>query len=213
MKAEIALTTVSGKAYYLLVKELKERKLPFLSLTPGDRIPLDIKVVITTQKERYLIKHPNITVFKDDSARADTATVVDEAVRVAQGKQNYDMVIIGVDPGKTFGVAVLADGNIVETYTCSDLEETKRTILKTLDKAPATMITIKIGNGAPIYTKKLLYLLDDALPMRVIIEKVSEEGTSRFVKGTIHRRGAKDLMSAVKIAERKGRVFPRKGMK
>jgi len=210
MKAEIALTTVSGKAYYMLVKELKGRKLPFLSLTPRDRIPLDIKVVITTQKERHLIKHPNIIVFKDES---DTATVVDEAVRVAQGKQNYDMVVIGVDPGKTFGVAVLADGNIMETYTCSDLEETKRTILKTLDKASATMITIKIGNGAPLYTNELLYLLDEALPKRVIIEKVSEEGTSRFVKGTIHRRGAKDLMSAVKIAERKGRVFPRKGMK
>lgn len=210
MVAEIALTTVSGKAYYMLVKELKGRKLPFLSLTPRDRIPLNIKVVITTQKERYLIKHSNIIVFKDDS---DATTIVDEAVRVAQGKRNYDMVVIGVDPGKTFGVAVLADGNIVETRTCSDLEETKRTILQTLDKAPATMTTIKIGNGAPLYTKELLYLLDEAVPKRVIMEMVSEEGTSRFVKGTIHRRGARDLMSAIKIAERKGRVFPRKGMK
>ncbi|MFQ6081400.1 MAG: hypothetical protein ACE5OW_07010 [Candidatus Bathyarchaeia archaeon] len=210
MKAEIALVTVSGKAYYRLVKELKGRNLPFLSLTPRDHIPLDIKVVITTQEERHLIKHPNILVFKDEG---DAAVIVDEAIRAAQGKLNYDRVVIGVDPGKTFGIAVLADGNILETHACSDLEETKSTILKALDKTPATMTTIKIGNGAPLYAKELLYLLDEAIPKGVVIETVSEAGTSRFVKGTIHRRGARDLMSAMKIAERKGRVFPRKGMK
>jgi len=210
MKAEIALATVSGKAYYKLVKELKGRNLPFLSLTPRDHIPLDIKIVITTQEERHFIKHPDILVFKDES---DAAAIVDEAIRVAQGKRNYDRVVIGVDPGKTFGVAVLADGNILETYTCSDLEETKSTILKALDRAPATMTTIKIGNGAPLYAKELLYLLDEAIPKGVVIETVSEAGTSRFVKGTIHRRGAKDLMSAMKIAERKGQVFPRRGIK
>jgi len=210
MKAEIALVTVSGKAYYRLVKELKGRNLPFLSLTPRDHIPLDIKVVITTREEHHLIKHPNILVFKDES---DAATIVDEAVRVSQGKRNYDRVVIGVDPGKTVGIAVLADGNLLETHTCSSLEETKSTILKALEKAPATVSTIKIGNGAPIYAKELLYLLDEAIPKGVVIETVSEAGTSRFVKGTIHRREARDLMSAMKIAERKGQVFPRKGMK
>jgi len=208
MKAEIAVVTVSGKAYYWLVKELKGRNLPFLSLTPRDHIPLDIKVVITTPEEHHLIKHPNILVFKDES---DAAAIVDEAIRVAQGKRNYDRVVIGVDPGKTVGIAVLADGNILETHACSSLEETKSTILKALDKAPATMSTIKIGNGAPVYAKELLYLLDKAVPKGVVIETVSEAGTSRFVKGTIHRREARDLMSAMKIAERKGRVFPRRG--
>lgn len=208
MKAEIALVTVSGKAYYRLVKELKGRNLPFLSLTPRDYVPLDIKVVITTLEERHLIRHPNVLVFEDES---DATVIVDEALRVAEGKRNYGRVVIGVDPGKTFGVAVLADGNILETHICSDLEETKSTILKALEKTPAAMTTIKIGNGAPHYAKELLYLLDEATPKGVVIETVSEAGTSRFVKGTIHRRGAKDLISALKIAERKGRAFPRKG--
>lgn len=208
MKAEIALVTVSGKAYYRLVKELKGRNLPFLSLTPRDYVPLDIKVVITTLEERHLIRHPNVLVFEDES---DATVIVDEALRVAEGKRNYGRVVIGVDPGKTFGVAVLADGNILETHICSDSEETKSTILKALEKTPAAMTTIKIGNGAPHYAKELLYLLDEATPKGVVIETVSEAGTSRFVKGTIHRRGAKDLISALKIAERKGRAFPRKG--
>jgi len=73
MKAKIAVATVSGKAYYKLVKELKERDIPFLSLTPRDHIPPSVKVVITTGKERRLITHPNVLVFNEET---DPATVV-----------------------------------------------------------------------------------------------------------------------------------------
>ncbi len=207
MKAKIALATVSGKAYYRLVNELKGRDLPFLSLTPWDHVPLDIKVVITTQEEHHLITHPNILVFKNE---IEPSTVVNEAIRIVQGKRNFDRVVIGVDPGRTFGVAVVADGNVLETVTCSNIEETVNIILKTLDRAPATMYIIKIGGGAPAYTKELLCLLDEALPRDSIIEIVSETGTSSFARKAIHRRGARDIMSAIKIAERRGQVFPRR---
>ena len=51
MKTNIAVVTVSGKAYYLILRELKKRKIPFLSLTPKDSIPFNIKVVITTDAD------------------------------------------------------------------------------------------------------------------------------------------------------------------
>jgi len=210
MKAEIALVTVSGRAYYMLVKELKGRNMSFLSLTPRDHIPLGIKVVITTREERHLITHPNLIIFEDEE---DAASIVDEAVRIAQGKREHDRVVIGVDPGETIGVAVLADGNVLETHACSSLEETVSTILKALDKAPATMNTVKMGDGAPLYTKELLHLLDEALPKGVVIEIVSEAGTSHFRREIIHRGEARDVISAIKIAERKGQVFPRRGMR
>ncbi len=57
MKAEIAVATISGKAYYLIVSELKKKNIPFLSLTPDESIPTEIKVVITTEKEKRLINH------------------------------------------------------------------------------------------------------------------------------------------------------------
>ena len=207
MKAKIALATVSGKAYYKLANELKERGLPFLSLTPTDDIPLGVKVVITTRKERGLITHPNTLVFEDE---ADPATVVYEAVRVVQGKQSYDRVVVGVDPGKTFGIAVLGDGNPLETVTCSSLEETVNTILKALSRVPAKINVVKIGDGAPVYTKELLRLLDETLPKEAAIEIVSEAGTSHLARENLRQRGERDVMSAMKIAERKGQVFPRR---
>jgi hypothetical protein len=207
MKAKIALATVSGKAYYKLVSELKQRDISFLSLMPRDPLPLTIKVVITTEKERHLVKHPNVLVFNEET---DATPIVNEAIKTVQGKKNYEKVVVGVDPGKTVGLAILGDENVLETLTCSSLEETVNSILRMLEKPQAINNRVKIGNGAPLYTKQLLDLLDEALPEEVGIEIVSEEGTSRFGKETVHRRDVKDVMSAIRIAGRKGSVFHRK---
>ena len=206
-KVKIALATVSGKAYYRLVKELKQRKIPFLSLIPRDHVPLNIKVVITTKEEQHLVKHPNILIFENEIA---PTTIIDEAIRVTQGKRDYDRVIIGIDPGKTFGVATIADGKVLETTTCSSLEETVNTVLESLSRTPATVNVVKIGNGAPIYAEKLVHLLNMSLPKRVAIEIVSEAGTSHFMRETTHQRGSRDVMSAIKIAERNGRILSRR---
>ncbi len=69
---------------------------------------------------------------------------------------------------------------------------------------------VKVGNGAPSYAKELPHSLDKALPEDVAIEIVSEAGTSRFMNKTAHRRGLRNVMSAIEIAGRKGKVFPRK---
>ncbi|NIP67192.1 hypothetical protein GWN63_05665 [Candidatus Bathyarchaeota archaeon] len=207
MKAKIAVATVSGRAYYKLVKELKERKLPFLSLTPEDKIPLYIKAVITTKAERDLIHHPKVLVFKDEQGAAE---VVEEAIRAVQGKKSYDKIVIGLDPGKTFGLAVVADGKVLKTVAYSSLEKTVHAITKILNRIPAAASIIRIGDGAPPYARKLLHLLEEALPPDVILEKVSEAGTSHFVRETTHKRGARDMMSAIKIAKRSGEALVRR---
>jgi len=207
MKAKIALATVSGRAYYKLVDELKRKGLPFLSLKPWDSIPLDSKVVITTNEERRWVTHSNVLIFDPET---NPATVIDEAIRVVQGKSNYDKVVVGVDPGKTCGVAVLGDDSILETINCSSLEETVNTIRDSLKKAPATVNIVKVGNGAPTYTKELLHLLDETIPRDAIIEIVSEAGTSHLMNETAHRRGLRDMMSAIEIARRRGQAFSRK---
>jgi len=207
MKAKIALATVSGRAYYKLVSELKRQNLPFWSLRPWDPIPLDARVVITTKEERHLIAHPNVLTFDYES---DPVTIINEAIRIVQGKPSYEKVIVGVDPGKTCGVAVLGDDSVVKAINCSSLQETVSAVVDSLDRVPATVIVVKVGDGAPAYAKELLHLLDEVLPEEVTIEIVSEAGTSRSVNETAHRRELRDVMSAVEIARRTGQVFPRK---
>jgi hypothetical protein len=207
MKAKIAVATVSGKAYYELVNELKRKGLFFWSLKPWDPIPLDAKVVITTNEECHYVTHPSVLIFDYES---DPELVVNEAIRIAQGKPSYEKVVIGVDPGKTFGVALLGDDNVLKTANCSSLEETINAILEGLVRFPAAVNMVKVGNGAPSYAKELLHSLDKALPENVAIEIVSEAGTSRSMNETAHRRELRNVMSAKEIAGRTGKEFSRK---
>jgi hypothetical protein len=206
MKAKIAVATVSGKAYYFLVNELKRKRLPFLSLKPTDPIPIDIKVVITTEKEQNQITHPNIIIYKED---ADPATVIAEAARITQGKTNDEKIVIGIDPGKTFGIAVLGDGKVIETATESSAEETFGLVMNVIQKTPANVFVVRVGDSAPTYAEGLLHLLDMNLTENVTIEMVSEAGTTSLSKELPNRKGERDVISAIKIAGRFGRPIKR----
>lgn len=207
MKPKIAVATISGKAYYLLVNELKRKNAPFLSLTPNDNIPIDVKVVITTEKERSKITHGNVLTYEQDR---DAAEVVDEAIRVVRGKRVYDRLVVGVDPGQNLGVAVLGDGKILETKSCSNLGETLNAIKDVFSRTPANRVIVRIGSGVPSFVEELSNRLNDVLPENVTIESVREEGTSQPLGETSHRRGKRDVNSAIKIGQRKGKVLPRR---
>ena len=208
MEAKIAVATVSGKAYYFIVNELKSRGLDFLSLTPNESIPLSVQVVITTEKERVHVKHPRVLVYQEG---APPSELVDEATKVIRGKTTSETIAVGVDQGKTFGVAVLSDGDILETLTCMSLDETVNAVTDIFSKHQAAAKAVKVGNLAPEYTDKLLRLLDKALPKEVALEIVHEAGTSRLGSQTVHKRGLRHAIAAVKIAERRGQVYQRQG--
>jgi len=208
MKAKVAVATVSGKTYFLVVNELKERNMDFLSLVPGDPVPAEVKAVITTEKEKHLISHERILVHNN---KTEPSTVVNEAVKVLQGKEAYEKIVIGIDPGEVFGLAVIADGKVNETCNCFSVQEILdkvKNITKDTDAA-STAVSIKIGNGVPAY-KNLLETLDSALPPEVILEVVSEAGTNQHMDANKHRRGIRDMVSAMRIAGRSGHVYPRR---
>ncbi|MEM0096234.1 MAG: hypothetical protein QW660_06325 [Candidatus Bathyarchaeia archaeon] len=209
MKAEIAVATVSGKAYYLIVDELKRRNVPFVSITPHDPVPMEIKVVITTEKERPLINHENVLTLKEDQ---DPQALVNQAIQQLEGKTSYEKIVIGVDPGEVLGVAVLADGKVIKTGNCFSIKETVNqieNIIGSLKDFKASTITVRVGNGVPEYKEKLLKALDKRLPPNVELESVSEAGTDRYISEAKHRRGIRDIVSAIKIARRNGQKFVR----
>jgi len=207
MKAKVAVATVSGKAYFLIVNELRERNIAFLSLLPGDPVPAEVKAVITTEKEKRLINHERILVFDSET---EPDTVVNEAVKILQGKETYEKIVVGIDPGEVYGLAVVADGKVNETVTCFSAQEVLNRIKNILKNIAfsSTVVSVKIGSGVPAY-KNLLETLDDDLPPEVILEVVGEAGTNRHINENKHRRGLRDMVSAIRIAGRVGYVYPR----
>jgi len=206
MSLKIAVATVSGKAYYLLVNELRQRKLAFLSCVPDKPIPPSVQVVVTTEAERPTVKHPNVLVY---DAEKEPAEVVDEAVRVIQSKEAYREVTVGIDPGKNFGVAVLGDGRILKKTQTFSLEKAVDTVLMETKKNPAQRHRVRIGNGIPELAEELASRLDMALTDDVPIELVSEAGTS-ILKSEGTRRKATDADSATEIARKNGQARARR---
>jgi hypothetical protein len=210
MKAEIAVATLSGKAYYMIVSELKKRGVPFLSLSPTEPVPAEVKVVITTQDERYSVKHYRVLVYENGM---EPEAIADESLRIVQGKDYFEKLVIGVDPGEVLGVAVLADGKIIETANCFSVKETTdkiKNILKSLRTVPTDSVSVKIGDGVSACKEKLLRGLDIALPPNIVLESVGEAGTNRNLNETKHRRGLRDIVSATRIAGRNGHKFQRR---
>jgi hypothetical protein len=110
-------------------------------------------------------------------------------------------------------LAVLADGKVVETGNCSSVENTVNKIeavLKILGSTSITSVSIKIGNGVPAFKEELLQALDKALPNNIVLESVSEAGTDRNLSETKHRRGLRDIVSAIQIAGRNGQTYARR---
>jgi hypothetical protein len=210
MKADIAIATVSGKAYYLIVGELRRRGIPFVSFTPFEPIPADIKVVITTEEEKQLINHDKVLVY---GKGVELEALMSKAVQSIRGKEGYSRIVVGVDPGEVLGLAILGDGKLIEAENCISVEETSKKIsnaIKNLGNASFTSISVKVGDGVPAYKEELLKALDDVLPEGIILESVGEAGTSRFLDQSKHRRGPRDIASAIRIAGRNGHSFQRR---
>ena len=208
MNAEVAVATIQGKTYFLIVKQLKERNIPFLSLIPGETVPAEIKVVITTEKEKHLVNHERILVYNGETG---PETAVNNIRKILEGKESYERIVVGIDPGEVFGLAVIADGKVNETKNCFSIHEALSKVTSVLEDVDfaSTSVSIKIGNGVPTY-KELIREFDLALPIEVAFEVVSETGTSHPLNHNKHRRGLRDIASAICIAGRAGHIYPRK---
>lgn len=208
MKAKVAVATVSGKAYFLIVNKLKEKGISFISLVPGEPVPTEVTVVLTTEKEKHRINHEKVLVYDSET---DPDSIANEVRKILQGKEAYEKIVIGVDPGEVFGLAVIADGKVNETGNYFSIHEilTKiSSIIKNVDFF-STAVYIKIGSGVSTY-KELLEILDASLPPEVVLEGVGEAGTNRALSENKHRRGLRDIASAIRIAGRTGHIYPRR---
>ncbi len=207
MKASIAVATVDGKAYFLVVNELKRRSIPFFSVVPGESLPVETKAVITTKGERKLIPHTKLLIYDPET---DPETLGAEVVKVLLGKEYYESVIIGVDPGEVFGIATIADGQVIESENCFSQQETTEKILRTLRAIDLskTAVTVKVGNGVIVY-RSLVRTLDKELPSAVNLEVVDEGGTRAHPRESTNRRGIRHIVSATLIARRPGHTYTR----
>jgi hypothetical protein len=207
MKGRVAVATVQGKAYYRIVNALQEQGISFYSLVPGQSVPTRAKLVITTEQEKDKVSYHKVLVFHGEESELDVLVL--EVKKFLLGKEAYEHIVVGIDPGIVNGLAVLADGKVIEEANCTNSSELVNIILRILRSVnlEVTGFTVKIGNGVPVY-RELLQDLDEALPMEVELMVVVEAGTNRPM--VMHSRKVRHISSAIRIAGRNGRVLVRR---
>ena len=100
----LGILTSDFRIYYELIKELKKRGLEFKSLSFSEPIPMNIGVIITTEEEMDKIDFPKLIATTND-----IDLTIDIAQRTLKGKEAYHKMIIGIDPGKRPGIAIIGD--------------------------------------------------------------------------------------------------------
>ena len=208
MVSNTAIITSSGRAYYKLSTELKKRKIEFLSLTPDEAIPMSVRVIVTTDPDKNKIDHPRVFVY---DANEDAAPVIESVIQAIRGKDRYEKLVLGVDPGKRFGLAIMGDCSVVRTTLLSSTEEAAKAIVEAVNRIDAVEKIVKIGNGAPASQSRLIELLDGDLPLNVVIESVEERGTTRHATNLpFEKKRVRDVNSAIQISLREGHRLNRR---
>ncbi|MDS0478502.1 hypothetical protein [Natrinema sp. 1APR25-10V2] len=186
----IVVATADFEVYHGVVNELRDRGTTFTTVEPEEELPEQTTVVVTgADHADDFDAVPTIVADPDDPRRA-----VDQALAAVRG--DGGRTIIGVDPGRKPGIAVLTGETIVAAFQVP-LGDAVEVIQREAAEAPSPIV--RIGDGSRLESAKLVTDLED-----VQVELVDETGTTPYL-GT-GARGMGDMLAAVNIARLEGEV-------
>jgi hypothetical protein len=192
----IALITADFAVYEKVVAELKSRELPFITLRLSEPVPANVDVVITTADEAEAIafEHGHIVIYDEP------ASTVNGAIRAERRSEPSGAMVVGIDPGRRPGVAVLSGEMVIAVHQVSitEVEPLVRKIQR--DYRPASIL-VRIGNGARLITTQIINAL---LQAGYRVELVDETGTTPHIGRDVHTNTVRDIIAAINIAHIKG---------
>ncbi|MGP3666841.1 MAG: Holliday junction resolvase RuvX [Candidatus Bathyarchaeota archaeon] len=209
MTSQIAVVVSDGRLYYQLVEELKGRGLRFIAKKPGEKIPLTVKVVLTTKDlEKYVRHHTIVTVDEKNLGES-----LAKALKIVKGvkAEKCEKLIVGIDPGKNVGFAAVVDGVVVLTENFKSFHEAYEALKNVSEIYCPEDIIVKIGKGSlpknGLNNKvgdvsNFVKNISNSFASKIKVLFVDENRTTKKVKKLRVKRGEKDKNSAVEIAFR-----------
>jgi hypothetical protein len=200
----VAVQTGNMRLYYKLLKLFEGSRLKAKFFTPRQNIPVqDYDLIVTTEGKTDYNNEVQFLNLKFEEINSDLLIKI--LSRIARNQEpTFKQVIIGVDPGKKIGVAVICDGMLLTTAIC-DLEQLPITVKNFLVSFPSERIIIRVGNqpysvSNVIFNKLFSAFSEDE---KIKLEIVQEEFSS--LKGTLRNQSLdSDEIAAFRIAQRPG---------
>ncbi len=184
----VAIMTRDFRLYHGLVREMKRADMRYITLEPGEPIPPYVGLVITSEEECGSVG------FDRKICVSDPEKGVKQALVYLTGTEKCRKLIIGVDPGKKPGIAVICDGKIVERMQALNPEDCLRVIEDALSSRTYDAATIRIGHGDLTNRNRTITVLRE-LGLRM--ELVDESHTTKLTKNA-------DIDAAISIAFTEG---------
>jgi hypothetical protein len=194
-RRSVALVTRDPALYGELAVFLRERRLPSVSLLPGQRIPDRVAVVLTSPDEAGEISHPNVLVVAENGDRRALGAAVEHALEV--GAPEGDLVV-GIDPGPRPGYAVFAGTTCIAEGILDSPEAAGTFSSQLRHRFASRHVLFRVGMGDPPCRNRIVNAL---LTHQRAVELVDEQGTTP--RG--HRR-PRDAVAARSIAHGVGRT-------
>jgi len=186
----IGVYTKNFSLYYDILKTLRSRKIPYVSLSSFDNIPKKIGVIITSNNELHDAKVSKV-IAADAYDSIDHA--IDLALQMLIGKDLYSKVFIGIDPGDKPGIAIFGDDILLQKKSVEEPGEVENIVGRFLKEYPAIQTIIRIGHGSIIARNRIINSL---ISLGVPIEIVDETRTTPIEKA----RTKRDSEAAAAIA-------------
>jgi hypothetical protein len=190
----VALATRDPVLYAELSSVLRERRIPSVSLLPGDRVPDRVVAVLTSELEARAIAHPRVIVASQDGDRTGVWAEVESAL---QSNDPQAELVLGIDPGPRPGYALVEGSHSIAEGILSGPEDAARLGSHLRRRFPHRRLRFRVGAGDRLARDRIVNAL---LPLRRPIEIVNEQGTTP--RG--HRR-PRDAAAARAIARGPGR--------
>ena len=198
----IAVITLDSKAYYKITKILKDHNFSFLSLTPNEKIPSFVNLVITTELEKHLaLKTRYITLEELSNSKIQGYIILSKLSNLS-----CKNIIIGIDPGYRTGLIVYNDDKEIYASVCRSINQVKRTVKDVSEYFEESEIVIKIGKGDKHNSHYIAKTIRSFVNDNTKIEIVDEFGTSNQ-KTKPNKRSSRVIRAAKIIAFRQGKPY------
>ena len=188
----IGVMTKNFRFFYELVQLLKQHKEQFMAMDFDDDIPDTIGVIITTREERSQVRFRKVVAYDQPDIALEMAR------SKLKGRERFQTLVVGVDPGVRPGVAIIGDGRVLIAETVGSPERVVDEIARFRRCFRHNRLIAKVGHGDRTNRNRIIRSIWNSVDD---IEVVDETSTTR-------RTEEPDADAAVSIALGSGYRLP-----
>ncbi|MEA2070837.1 MAG: hypothetical protein U9O98_06045 [Asgard group archaeon] len=212
----ISLATMDFRLCHLIRERLTKNGFAVEHILPGSSPSKDSVLVVTTktdEKQYELDYRKKVVLTPLDTKSIDKA--YSKILLGIEGKKIWESLIIGIDPGLSIGVAIVADSFLRSHLETRSMQKAINFIRKSLKNISAKMKIVRVGSTGGYRRILLLNEILNILPKNVKLETVDELNTTPASQEIINNllvekekksnsSLGKDALAAMKIAYRLG---------